>query len=85
MQKTSIIIILLIVLFLGAAGYIVTDKYTQSLAVKEFNTFQEAAQVGYEQAVLQVIQQATNCQPVPLFANNQSVNLLNVDCLATGQ
>jgi len=36
---------------------------------------------GYQIAILNIMQQATTCQPVPLTFENQTINLIAVECL----
>ena len=43
--------------------------------------YQQGAQDGYEQGIIQVAQQALTCQEVPLRIENQTISLIAVDCL----
>ncbi len=36
---------------------------------------------GYEQAIIQIAQQAVSCQQVPLRIGNETMNIIWVDCL----
>lgn len=86
-QKNQIIAIIAIVvlglLLVGAVGYITLDKYQQKQGQKQLTTFQQGAQAGYEQAVIQLFQQAATCQPVPIRVENQTMNIVAVECLKT--
>jgi hypothetical protein len=84
MDKKSWIIVLLVVLLLGTAGYITTSEYRTALAVKEVDTFRQGVQTGYEQTILQLAQQVASCKQVPLFVGNQTINVIAVECLQTG-
>lgn len=77
----NVLIIILIILLLASIGYILFDKYRTTKAQEQLSFFQQGVQIGYEQAILQLIQQASTCQPVPVFANNQTINMIAVECL----
>jgi len=68
------------VLFICAIGYIVYSLYSQMQNQKQLSAFQQGAQYGYEQTILQIVQQSTACQQVPLYAENKTTNLIAVGC-----
>jgi len=74
-QKT--ITAFLIVLLILAIVYIAFDKFQESRAQEKYEAFQE----GYEQAILQIMQELSTCQPVPLFIGNQTITAVSVECL----
>lgn len=78
-----IAVVVLALLLAGAAGYIGLDKYQQQQLEKQMSLFQQGAQAGYEQAVIQLYQQAATCQPVPIRVENQTMNIIAVECLKT--
>lgn len=80
-NKIKITIAILIVCLVLAVGYIAFDKYQESRQREQFSIFQQAAQYGYEQAVIQLVQQASTCQQVPVNVENQTINLIAVECL----
>ena len=80
-QESYIVTIVLVVALLVAVGYIGVDKYTTSKQQEQFNLLQQGALAGYQQAVLEIVQQAATCQAVPLFVGNQTINLIAVECL----
>lgn len=82
-QKT--VMVFLLVLLVLALAYIVFDKYTEYREQQKYEAFQEGVQVGYEQAVVQVMQQLATCQPVPLYVGNQTLNAVAVECLQQAQ
>ena len=45
----------------------------------------EAYQAGIQSAVIQILQQASTCKPVPLTAQNTTLNLIPVECLQQQQ
>lgn len=78
-QKAAIVI--LAVLLALSLAYIGLGIYQQG----QITVFSQGAQYGYEQAVIQIMQQASACQQVPLYRGNATenitVNLIAVECL----
>jgi hypothetical protein len=82
MDRTkNISMVVLLLLALGAFGYIGYDKYSEMADEKQVSAFDEGAQWGYSQAILQVAQNAATCKEVPLTVENQTINLIAVACL----
>jgi len=81
MQKQKITIIVLGALLVLTAGYIGLGKYNNWKQEGQIEVFQQGAQYGYEQAVIQITQQAVTCEQVPLRVENQTINMIAVDCL----
>jgi len=81
MKKTLIIIIILAILLISAISYIIIDKYQEKKQKEQAEIYQQGTQDGYEQAIIQIIQQAVTCQQVPLRIENQTINIIAVDCL----
>ncbi len=84
-KKTSIVVVVLIVLLVLAVGYIGYTKYASWKQQKDFGIYQQGAQFGYQQAVMQVFQPASQCQQVPITYNNQTINVVAVGCLKLAQ
>jgi choline-glycine betaine transporter len=82
-QKT--LVMLLLVLLVLALAYIVFDKYMDYQEQQKFEVYQEGMQYGYQQAIIQVMQQLATCQPVPLYAGNATINAVAVECLQMQQ
>jgi uncharacterized membrane protein len=85
-KKSLIIVIVCLAVFLFAAlSYIVYDKYITANAIKEYNlardNYQKGLNDGYTQAVVQLMNQAATCQQVPINYQNQTLNIIAVDCL----
>lgn len=74
MNKQTITIIILSILLVGTLGYIGYDKYSEPEQI-------ELVQYGYYQAILQVAQLVSTCEQVPLTIDNQTINLIAVECL----
>jgi len=88
-DKKQIIIVILILLVIAAGGYIVYDKYTgysiQEQQKEQNDLLQQGALYGYQQAVLQLYQEAIKCNPVPVRIENQTINVIAVECLEAAQ
>ncbi len=80
-QKSSWIIILLLIFLVVALGYIGAEKYNKIKQDKDLDIFQQGAQYGYEQVIIQISGMAVNCEQVPLRIENQTINMIAVDCL----
>lgn len=88
-NKQVAIIILLVFLLVIAVGYISIDKYKTNQLRNQLSIYQKGLQAGYEQAVIQLFQQALTCQQVPIWAPvnagnqtvNKTLNLIAVECL----
>jgi len=81
MRKDRVIILVLVFLLVLAASYIGFSKYNDWKQERELGLYQQGAQYGYEQAIIQVVQQAVTCEPVPLKVGNDTISMIAVDCL----
>lgn len=81
LNKTELTIAVLVVLLVVTSGYIVISKYNEKKQQEQLSVFQQGAQYGYEQAIIQVAQQAVTCQQVPLRIQNQTIEIIAVECL----
>ena len=73
------------ILLIIALGYIILSKYKITTDEEQTKVFQTGAQQGYEQAVVQLMTEAAKCQPVPLFYENVTMNIVSVECLQQAQ
>jgi hypothetical protein len=88
MKKEAIIITSLIsitLILLAIVGYFVydrlqRDRQTELESIAQ-QGLQQGFQQGYQQAVKQIITQASSCSPIPIWFDNQTVNMIDVDCL----
>jgi len=85
MNKQIIAIVVLSALLISAIGYIGVNKYQQNRQQEQLSIYQQGMQAGYEQAVIQLVQQALTCQQVPINIQNQTINLIAVECLQAKQ
>ena len=79
----AISMVVMIVLLVLSVGYIGYDKYSDWKQEAEFGIYQQGAQFGYEQAVVQLYNGVAppSCQQVPLTYENQTINLIATECL----
>jgi hypothetical protein len=80
-NRLKIITLVLAVLLIITLVYIALDIYQQGKQQEQLLFFQQGAQYGYEQAILQIVQQATTCQQVPLLVGNDTISIIAVGCL----
>ena len=87
MDIRNTVIFVLIAVLVISLGYISFEKWKDKKSEQEINIFKQGAQYGYEQAVLDVMQRATACQPVRLFAEggNVSIEMIGTECLKVTQ
>ena|GEM_PF-3053834 len=71
MDKTKLIIGVLILIILS---FVIYSFAIKSQKTDEFNQ-------GYDTAIALIIQQAAQCQPVPLSLGNQTINVIGVNCI----
>ena len=81
MEKQKITIIALAVLLVVALGYICVGKYNEVKQEEQIEIYQQGIGYGYEQAVIQIAQMAVSCEQVPLNVENQTINMIAVECL----
>ncbi|MCK4650451.1 hypothetical protein KAT36_04445 [Candidatus Pacearchaeota archaeon] len=81
-NKQNIYFWILVGLLIFAVGYIVVDRYFEIKSARELSVFQEGVDYGYKSAVLQIIQEvSSSCESVSVFVDNQTVNIIDVECL----
>lgn len=73
------ILILVIVILLAIIAYVFIVRPTITGYIIEGHN------QGYERAILQIAEQATTCQQVPLTIGEQTINLIAVECLQPPQ
>ena len=84
-DKQKLTLIILAVLLVLAIGYIAVDMYMEVKQRQQVSIFQQGMQAGYEQAIVQLVRQASACQPIPLYVGNQTVEFIAVECLQLAQ
>ncbi len=81
MKKDRKLIIILAIFLVLAVGYISIDKYIDARQKEQISIYQQGMQAGYKQAIVQLVQQASTCQQVPVYIENQTINMIAVSCL----
>ena len=84
-SKKNIVIVVLVVLLVVALAYIGYSFYNQSQIRTQTLMLQQGAQIGYQQAVVQLYSEAIKCNSVPITIQNQTINLIAVECLQSLQ
>ena len=78
MKKPKVVIITLILIIAVLAGLVIyllgVRPAISGYAINMQNQ-------GYAFAIASVMQQAATCQPVPLTFDNQTINMIAVECL----
>jgi len=81
LNKPKITIAVLVILLALSISYIGIGIYNKVKQEEQLEVFQQGAQYGYEQAVIQIAGMAMSCEQVPLKVENQTINMIAVDCL----
>lgn len=81
MDKNKLVIVGLVILLVGAFGYIGVGSYQDAKLVEQQGIFEQGAQYGYESAVYSLVEQAVTCEVVPVTIENQTINMVAVECL----
>ena len=76
-------LILGILLFVAVVFIVVYNVILPGVADRQTAFYQAGAQYGYEQAIYQIAQQSISCNSVPLNIENQTIELIAVDCLTS--
>lgn len=72
-------------LLIIVVGYLITAQFQAKQQQKDIAIFQQGGQTGYQQAIVDIINRALTCEQVPLFVQNQTINLIAVECLQAAQ
>jgi len=89
MNRQTVIMISLAVALIISLSYIALGWYQNYISQQQNTIFQQGYQqgavYGYQQAVLQLLNQASTCKTVPVTANNVTLNLIATECLQANQ
>jgi len=83
--KKRLLIWVPLVLLIVVVGFFGFDKYTSAKEQEQISIFERGVSLGQQQIILQMIQQAQTCQPIPLYAENVTVNMIAIECPAIQQ
>lgn len=77
-----IIIILAVVLTVIFVWFVIIDNYIiPSIISGNQISFQNGYEIGANDVILGIIQQSYSCQPVSVWSENVTIQLINVECL----
>ncbi|MBU2577006.1 MAG: hypothetical protein KKF50_04760 [Nanoarchaeota archaeon] len=80
-NKYKVVISVLVILLILSLGYISFDSWKEKKNLREISIYQAGMNEGYAQAIIGVMAQADSCDPVSVYEGNNTVNLINVECL----
>jgi|GEM_PF-470200 hypothetical protein len=81
MNKLVALVYILSFLLLLSFGYVAYDAYSTIMN----NAYIAGGQEGYDAAIGQIFQQTKDCQQVPLTVQNETINLVTIECLQQAQ
>ncbi len=83
LNQRLIIIILAVTIAILLTWFVLIDNYIipQIISGNQLS-FQNGYETGGMDAILGIMQQSTNCQPLSLWSGNNTVQLINVECLS---
>jgi len=79
LNKERIALIIAIILLIASVCYIGVVKYKSARDSRDTAVLQ----YGYQSAIMQIIKQAEECKEFSVYAQNESVNLIDTSCLKT--
>jgi hypothetical protein len=87
--KQKIALIAVTVALVICIGYIAFTEYQKVKTQEALTAYQQGVEegynYGYQQAVVQLLQQVSTCQQVPVIYKNQTINVIAVACLQQAQ
>ncbi len=83
-NKHGIIIIILVLLVILALGYIFNEKLNENSLQHDLEVFQNGTMNGQILFYNTIMQELAQCKQFPLPFQNQTVNLVLVECLNQG-
>jgi hypothetical protein len=85
MSRQKVALIAVTIALVLCASYIAVTEYQKIRDQEQLSAYQLGAQYGYQQAVIQLMQQVSTCQQVPVMYGNQTINVIAVACLQAAQ
>jgi flagellar basal body-associated protein FliL len=74
--KTIIIVVVVLGILVG--GFFAFNAYQEK---RDLESMRYGFNIGYSQAIIQLMNMSLSCQPVPLYAGNSTIEVIAVDCL----
>lgn len=81
MDRQKVLLVVISAALLVSLAYILAGEYQRN----QFSAYQQGVQVGYTEAVRQLLSQVSTCQQVPVTLENQTLNVIAVECLQQAQ
>ena len=81
LEKTKLYTIIIAVLIIIIIVLLGNSWYNKQITTAQ----QQGYKIGLQDSIVAIIQQSRNCQPVNLFAGNQSFQFVDVICLQAGK
>ena len=85
MKYHRLIIIGLIVLLIVAGIYIAVLRVQAYNEGQAEESYKKGIQFGYEMSIKQLLSEMEGCKPVPVHADNLTINVIAVECLEQQQ
>lgn len=81
-SQKLIIIILAITLSIIFVWFVIIDNYVMPLIISGNQlSFQNGYESGINDSIIGIIQQSYSCNPISVWTGNDTVKLINVECL----
>lgn len=80
-SKQGVLVSVLVVLLILALGYIAVGKWNERVALREVEIYRAGLNDGYVEAVRGIMVSAEGCEVVSVYEGNNTVNLINQECL----
>lgn len=80
-NKLGILTLILGILLIVVTFYLIEEKYSQNRLEHETEVFMNGSMYGQKLFYNQIMNELTQCKKVPLPFNNQTVNLVLIECL----
>jgi hypothetical protein len=84
-EKLRIALIVVSVALVISVAYIAMNEYQRIKTQEQLSVYQQGVVIGYQQAVIQLLNQVSTCQQVPVTYENLTINVIAVDCLQQAQ
>lgn len=73
--------VVVLILLVSIVGYIGYDEYTEYRLEKDQQIALEVYQYANQQIVIEIFNIAVRCESIPITSNNQTVNLIAIECM----
>ena len=83
-KKIPVLKIVLAAWLILATLYVIYGEYNRLNMVVAQTSYNAGYQEGYQDSVVQLLNEVAKCQPVPITFNNQQVEVIGVACLQQG-